>query len=98
MRSAWRRVSSFRALLRRRSSSKLRGLMRSIRVVFFCGAGLISEGKTNRDSGRMPFGTDLGFDQSMYRLIFRFLETEDEHFYQMDEFNHHYPLHCFALP
>jgi hypothetical protein len=23
----------------------------------------------------------------MYRLTFRFLETEDEHFYQMDEFN-----------
>jgi predicted TIM-barrel fold metal-dependent hydrolase len=49
-------------------------------------------------SHRLLYGTDLGFDQSMYRLTFRFLETEDEHFYQMDEFNHHYPLHCFALP
>ena len=51
-----------------------------------------------RYSDRLLYGTDLGFDQSMYRLTFRFLETEDEHFYQMDEFNHHYPLHCFALP
>lgn len=49
-------------------------------------------------SDRLLYGTDLGFDQDMYRLTFRFLETEDEHFYQMDEFNHHWPLHCFGLP
>jgi hypothetical protein len=49
-------------------------------------------------SDRLLYGTDLGFDQEMYRLTFRFLETEDEHFYEMDEFNHHWPLHCFGLP
>ena len=49
-------------------------------------------------SDRLLYGTDLGFDQEMYRRTFRFLETEDEHFYEMDEFNHHWPLHCFGLP
>lgn len=46
---------------------------------------------------RLLYGTDLSFDQEMYRLTFRFLETEDEHFYLMDEFNHHWPLQCFGL-
>lgn len=49
-------------------------------------------------SDRLLYGTDLGFDQEMYRTTFRFLETEDEHFYLMEEFNHHWPLHCFGLP
>ncbi len=49
-------------------------------------------------SDRLLYGTDLGFDREMYRMTFRFLETEDEHFYDMDEFPHHWPLHCFGLP
>jgi len=51
-----------------------------------------------RYADRLLYGTDLGFDQEMYRITFRFLETEDEHFYDMDEFQHHWPLHCFGLP
>lgn len=46
---------------------------------------------------RLLFGTDMGFDQEMYEIVFRILETEDEHFYKKDYFNYHWPLHGFGL-
>ena len=30
---------------------------------------------------RILYGTDMGYDQEMYRTTFRILETADEHFY-----------------
>ena len=43
------------------------------------------------------FGTDNGFDPEMYRAIFRVLETNDEHFYNM-EYGYHWALSGFNLP
>ena len=47
---------------------------------------------------RLLYGTDMGANAEMYRTTFRILETEDEHFYAMDLFNYHWPLHGFGLP
>ena len=46
---------------------------------------------------RVLFGTDNGMDASMYRTIFRVLETNDEHFY-MPESEYHWALSGFNLP
>ncbi len=46
---------------------------------------------------RLLYGTDMGFGAEMYRITFRILETEDEHFYAQDLFNYHWPLHGFGL-
>ena len=46
---------------------------------------------------RLLFGTDMGDQPEMYEVVFRILETEDEHFYQQDFFNYHWPLHGFGL-
>ena len=46
---------------------------------------------------RVLFGTDNGMDASMYRTIFRVLETNDEHFYVPD-FGYHWALSGFGLP
>jgi len=34
----------------------------------------------------------------MYKTTFRILETADEHFYEQDLFNYHWPLYGFSLP
>jgi uncharacterized protein len=34
----------------------------------------------------------------MYRVTFRLLETEDEHFYPAYFSKYHWPMHAFALP
>ena len=47
---------------------------------------------------RLLYGTDMGFDKSMYRVTFRILETLDEHFYETDMFNYHWSLNGFGLP
>jgi len=47
---------------------------------------------------RLFFGTDMGTEKIMYEVVFRILETDDEHFYQQDYFNYHWPLHGFGLP
>ena len=49
-------------------------------------------------SGRLLYGTDMGFDLPMYRITFRLLETEDEHFYETDQFGYHWALNGFGLP
>jgi predicted TIM-barrel fold metal-dependent hydrolase len=47
---------------------------------------------------RLLYGTDMGFDRSMYRVTFRILETLDEHFYETDMFGYHWSLNGFGLP
>ena len=46
---------------------------------------------------RLVYGTDMGFDQDMYRITFRILESQDEHFYEIDQFGYHWPLNGLGL-
>lgn len=46
---------------------------------------------------RLLYGTDMGYDPDMYATTFRILESKDEHFYEIDLFNYHWPLHGFGL-
>ncbi len=46
---------------------------------------------------RIVYGTDMGTSPSMYRTTFRILETADEHFYEKERFNYHWPLHGLDL-
>jgi uncharacterized protein len=46
---------------------------------------------------RLVYGTDMGSDKSMYRVTFRILESQDEHFYAFEQFNYHWALNGFGL-
>ena len=46
---------------------------------------------------RLVYGTDMRFSTRIYRLTFRILESEDEHFYAWDTFSYHWPLYGFGL-
>jgi uncharacterized protein len=46
---------------------------------------------------RLLYGTDMGYDPQMYATTFRILESNDEHFYEIDLFNYHWPLYGFGL-
>ncbi len=46
---------------------------------------------------RLVYGTDMGFDQPMYRVTFRILESLDEHFYEIEQFDYHWSLNGFGL-
>ncbi len=46
---------------------------------------------------RLLYGTDMGFDKSMYEVTFRILETADEHFYEIELFNYHWSLNGLNL-
>ena len=46
---------------------------------------------------RLLYGTDMGFDKSMYETTFRILESNDEHFYDTELFGYHWPLYGFGL-
>jgi predicted TIM-barrel fold metal-dependent hydrolase len=46
---------------------------------------------------RLVYGTDMGFDKQMYRVTFRILESLDEHFYEIEQFDYHWSLNGFAL-
>jgi predicted TIM-barrel fold metal-dependent hydrolase len=48
---------------------------------------------------RLLYGTDMGRDARMYRLTYRILETEDEHFYghEYGFSNYHFPIHGLGL-
>ena len=46
---------------------------------------------------RILYGTDMGLDAWMYRMTFRILETEDEHFYIDRMSQYHWPLAGFGL-
>ena len=50
-----------------------------------------------RYQDRLLYGTDMGFDKSMYGVTFRILETADEHFYETELFNYHWALHGLDL-
>jgi len=46
---------------------------------------------------RLVYGTDMGFDKPMYRITFRILESLDEHFYEIEQFDYHWSLNGFGL-
>ena len=46
---------------------------------------------------RLLYGTDMGFEKSMYEITFRMLESEDEHFYEHELFGYHWPLNGLGL-
>lgn len=46
---------------------------------------------------RIVYGTDMGIDKKMYQVTFRILETADEHFYEKDIFDYHWPLQALNL-
>lgn len=48
-------------------------------------------------SDRLVYGTDMTPDKSMYHTTFRILESADEHFYEYDLFNYHWPLYGLDL-
>ena len=48
-------------------------------------------------ANRLVYGTDMGFEQKMYQITFRILESQDEHFYEIDQFNYHWPLYGLGL-
>jgi uncharacterized protein len=47
---------------------------------------------------RLLYGTDMGPNPEMYRVTFRLLETEDEHFYPEYFSKYHWPMYAFNLP
>lgn len=46
---------------------------------------------------RLMYGTDMGYSPHMYATTFRILESNDEHFYEIDLFEYHWPLYGFGL-
>jgi predicted TIM-barrel fold metal-dependent hydrolase len=46
---------------------------------------------------RVVYGTDMGYDTRMYRVTFRILESQDEHFYESEQFGYHWPLYGIGL-
>jgi uncharacterized protein len=48
-------------------------------------------------ANRLVYGTDMGFDKPMYRVTFRILESLDEHFYEIEQFDYHWSLNGFGL-
>ncbi len=46
---------------------------------------------------RLVYGTDMGFDRDMYHITFRILESNDEHFYETNQFGYHWALNGFGL-
>lgn len=46
---------------------------------------------------KLLYGTDMGVDSSMYKITFRILETEDEHFYENSLFGYHWALNGLGL-
>jgi hypothetical protein len=50
---------------------------------------------------RICYGTDMPYTARMFGTTFRILESNDEHFYERDQYfnyNYHWPLHGFGLP
>jgi hypothetical protein len=54
---------------------------------------------------RVAYGTDVTYNEPFFRVTFRILETEDEHFYERGlvetanfNFNYHWTLNAFGLP
>lgn len=51
-----------------------------------------------RYQDRLFYGTDMDPQPEMYRVTFRILETEDEHFYPAYFAKYHWPMHALGLP
>jgi predicted TIM-barrel fold metal-dependent hydrolase len=51
-----------------------------------------------RYQNRLLYGTDMGMEASMYKVTFRILETNDEHFYETNQFNYHWSCNGLGLP
>jgi predicted TIM-barrel fold metal-dependent hydrolase len=51
----------------------------------------------NKYQDRLIYGTDMGFDEDMYKVTFRILETADEHFYEHELFGYHWALYGLGL-
>lgn len=47
---------------------------------------------------RIVYGTDMGYAKDMYRLTFRILETDDEHFYDHNHSSYHWSMNGLDLP
>lgn len=52
----------------------------------------------NQYQDQIVYGTDMGYEPSMYEMTFRILQTNDEHFYEIERTGYHWPLHGFGLP
>lgn len=50
-----------------------------------------------KHQNKLLYGTDMGFQPEMYRITFRVLETEDEHFYETETFQYHWAMHGYGL-
>lgn len=50
-----------------------------------------------KNQDKLLYGTDMGFEASMYETTFRILETQDEHFYEKDLFSYHWALNGLGL-
>jgi len=50
-----------------------------------------------KHADRLVYGTDMGFDKTMYRVTFRILESQDEHFYEIEQFDYHWALNGLGL-
>lgn len=48
-------------------------------------------------SDRLLYGTDMGTNKEMYNITFRMLESSDEHFYEIEQFNYHWALNGLDL-
>ncbi len=46
---------------------------------------------------QLLYGTDMGMSLDMYATTFRILESNDEHFYDLERFSYHWPLYGFGL-
>ena len=46
---------------------------------------------------RIVYGTDNSPNRKMHSITFRILQTADEHFYETDQFNYHWPLYGLDL-
>lgn len=46
---------------------------------------------------RIVYGTDMSTGKKMYQTTFHILETADEHFYEKDLFDYHWPLYGLSL-
>jgi len=51
----------------------------------------------NKYQSRLLYGTDMGFEEEMYKVTFRILESGDEHFYEYEQFGYHWPLYGLEL-
>ncbi len=50
-----------------------------------------------KHANRILYGTDMGTSKKMYQTTFRILESSDEHFYDKELFNYHWPLYGLNL-